>query len=226
MVKMKPINVSNTTLSLYGARRHRKFDPKQSKRHDYGTEVCAVCDEVFTKYHHQTRCCSEECKRERKNAQRRERSKDPAWASRRNARQRKYFERNREKINAYARARYHANKKQKKENDEELFEKIMNKELTICETCDTIFEYIPQKRFCDECNLKRLHKYREENREEKNARARNYREEKSKDPEWVEKMKAYDRKRYAENRKDPEWVEKENARRLAQYHANKKQKKE
>ncbi len=136
MVKMKPINVSNTTLSLYGARRYRKFDPKQSKRHDYGTEVCAVCDKVFTKYHYQTRSCSEECKRERKNAQRRERLKDPARAERRNALQRKYFERNREKINAKQkkafeenskdpewvekknakkRARYHANKKQKKE---------------------------------------------------------------------------------------------------------------
>jgi DNA-directed RNA polymerase subunit RPC12/RpoP len=201
--------------------------------------ICETCDTIF-EYIPQKRFCDEcnlkrlhkyrEENREKKNARarnyREEKSKDPEWVEKRNARQRKYFERNREKINAYARARYHANKKQKKENDEELFEKIMNKELTICETCDTIFEYIPQKRFCDECNLKRLHKYREENREEKNARARNYREEKSKDPEWVEKMKAYDRKRYAENRKDPEWVEKENARRLAQYHANKKQKKE
>jgi uncharacterized membrane protein (DUF106 family) len=94
-------------------------------------------------------------------------------------------------------------------NDEELFEKIMNKELTICETCDTIFEYIPQKRFCDECNLKRLRKYNEEKREEKNAYAHKYREENR------EMLKAKQRE-YNENNR-----EMLNAKQRARYHANK-----
>ena len=32
-----------------------------------------------------------------------------------------------------------------------LMDKILKKELTICETCDTIFKYVPQKRFCGVC---------------------------------------------------------------------------
>ena len=66
-------------------------------------------------------------------------------------------------------------------NDEELFEKIMNKELTICETCNTIFDYAPQKLFCGEClrerKLARHRKYREENPEKRKARKRKYYEE-------------------------------------------------
>lgn len=103
-------------------------------------------------------------------------------------------------------------------NDEELFEKIMNKELTICETCDTIFEYIPQKLFCGEClrdkKLARKRKHYEENREKKAAYDRKYREEN------LEKMKAYQRKYREENR------EKINAREFARYHAKKKQEEE
>ncbi len=83
-------------------------------------------------------------------------------------------------------------------NDEELFEKIMDKELTICETCDTIFNYAPQKLFCDECL-----------REKILAKQRKYREENH------EKMKAYGRKYREENR------EMINARKRARYHAKK-----
>ena len=82
----------------------------------------------------------------------------------------------------------------------QIFEKIKNKELTICETCDNIFDYVQQKVFCDECHLKRprraqgmanaryrlrykesgekrlayQRKYREKNREKINARQRKY----------------------------------------------------
>ena len=83
-------------------------------------------------------------------------------------------------------------------NDEELFEKIMNKELTICETCDNIFEYIPQKVFCDECM-----------REKNNARQRKYNKENP------EKIAARNRKYREANR------EKINAQRRARYHADK-----
>ena len=125
MVNMKPINVSNTTLSLNGRKRHRKFDAKQSKKHNYGTALCAVCDKVFTKYHQRTKSCSEECKREKKNAQRREwlkenREKNKAYCRKyreetRGKSQRKHYEENREKINAQRRALYHAKKKQEEE---------------------------------------------------------------------------------------------------------------
>ena len=119
-IKMKPINVSNTTLSLNGRKRHRKFDAKQSKKHNYGTVLCAVCDKVFTKYHQRTKSCSEECKREKKNARRREwhkenREKNNAYSRKyreetRGKSQRKHYGENREKINAQRRALYHAKK--------------------------------------------------------------------------------------------------------------------
>ena len=132
-IKMKPINVSNTTLSLKGVRRHRKFDAKQSERHDYGTEVCDVCDKVFTKYHWITKSCSEECKREKKKAYQHKYD-------------RKYREENREKIKA---------------------------------------NY-------------------EENREKIAVRSRKSYEENSKDPEWVEKINARQRKYYAKKKQEEE----------------------
>ena len=125
-IKMKPINVSNTTLSLYGARRHRKFDAKQSKRHDYGTALCAVCDKVFTKYHWRITTCSEECKRLRKKAEQRKHYEENS--AKVLARQRKDREENREKYNAKQRTRYHANpqwvvrRKNKRKNDSSLDE--------------------------------------------------------------------------------------------------------
>ena len=56
----------------------------------------------------------------------------------------------------------------------ELYEKIMNKELTICETCDNVFDYVRQKRFCDECAKKR--KYSKSQKEYRKEYARKYRE--------------------------------------------------
>ena len=32
-----------------------------------------------------------------------------------------------------------------------IFSRIMRKEITLCETCDTFFKYVPQRRFCDAC---------------------------------------------------------------------------
>lgn len=115
-IKTEPINVSNTTLSLKERRRHRKFDAKQAKRHDFGEAHCVVCDEVFTKHHWRTKVCSEECKKARRYAQGREfRKKNPEkvraytrkyWEESREkmrAIQRKYYKKNREKILAYQR---------------------------------------------------------------------------------------------------------------------------
>ena len=115
-IKMKPINVSNTTLSLYGARRHRKFDAKQSKRHDYGTEVCAVCDKVFTKYHWSITTCSEECKRERKKACRRKHYEENREKIKAN------YEENREKENAKSRKYYRENRERRAEYDRKCYQ--------------------------------------------------------------------------------------------------------
>ncbi len=99
-------------------------------------------------------------------------------------------------------------------NDEELFEKMMRKEITICETCDNIFSYVPQKQFCDWCTHEktklRRRKYLEENREKINAMNRNYYQKNR------EKKAAYDREYREKNR------EKINAQRRARYHAKKK----
>ena len=142
-IKMKPINVSNTTLSLNGRKRHRKFDAKQSKKHNYGTALCAVCDKVFTKYHQRTKSCSEECKREKKNAQRREWHKENLEKMK--AYSRKYREENREKYKGYQRKyREETRGKSQRKYYEENREKI---------------------------NAKRR-EYREENREKENAQRR------------------------------------------------------
>ena len=139
-IKTEPINVSNTTLSLKAERRHRKFDAKQAKRHDFGEAHCVVCDEVFTKYHNRTKVCSEECKKVNRSAWRRkdyaknrekrqasqlkyrEENLEKVRASDRKyyeknrekilARERKYREENRDEINARKRERYHAKKKE------------------------------------------------------------------------------------------------------------------
>ena len=140
---MEPINVSNTTLSTYKRNRHRKFDAKQATRHNFGKAHCVICDEVFTKYSHNTTVCSQECKREKDIAYKRkhreenrekinakarkyyEENRGKYKARRRKyykkntekykAYQRKYREENREKIKAQRRARYHAKKKQEEE---------------------------------------------------------------------------------------------------------------
>ena len=113
---------------------------------------------------------------------------------------------------------------------DEIFERIKNKELTICETCDNIFDYVAQKIYCDECGRARRYskerKWREENREKVNAKNREYcakNREKIKArkrkyyEENHEKIKARGRKYYAENR------EKILAKRHARYHAKKNQ---
>lgn len=91
-------------------------------------------------------------------------------------------------------------------NDEELFEKIKNKELTICETCDTIFPYSPQKKFCDECYKERWRLKPQRNRERY-----------ANDPEYRKRVLEANREWAAKKRQeDPEWQRRRNAiKRLA-----------
>mgnify|MGYP003136309445 CR=1 FL=1 len=36
-----------------------------------------------------------------------------------------------------------------------LFLQVQLREITLCETCDVFFKYVPQKRFCDACIIER-----------------------------------------------------------------------
>jgi len=67
-------------------------------------------------------------------------------------------------------------------------EKIMNREITLCETCDTFFEYSPQKLFCDECSVKRRREYHQ--RPEVKKRRREYTQR----PDQKEKKREYDQR--------------------------------
>ena len=62
------------------------------------------------------------------------------------------------------------------ETIEEIKRLISSRKITICETCDNIFSYVPQKKFCDDCMREKrnaIHrKWREKNREKINAQRR------------------------------------------------------
>jgi len=103
----------------------------------------------------------------------------------------------------------------------------------ICETCDTFFKYLPQKKFCAECARKGTNasraasdrRYYEKNKEKVLAQNRKYRQENP------EKQKAYARKYREKNREmlrakirkyRKENREKLNAYQRKRYHAKKK----
>ena len=41
----------------------------------------------------------------------------------------------------------------------ELMRRISRKEITLCDSCDTFFDYIPQRTSCDECRRKKRREY-------------------------------------------------------------------
>ena len=65
------------------------------------------------------------------------------------------------------------------EETKELIRRILRKEITLCNNCDSFFEYIPQKHLCDECREKNrketYDKWYRENRERKREWEREYR---------------------------------------------------
>tara|TARA_Y100000592_G_C5246693_1_gene210891 strand:+ start:67 stop:444 length:378 start_codon:yes stop_codon:yes gene_type:complete len=89
------------------------------------------------------------------------------------------------------------------EDDEEirkLMTRISRKEITLCEGCDTFFDYEPQRKFCDVCRKKKKKEIRERHEEARRA----YRNR----PEQKEKKRLYD----AEYRKRPESIARRKAR--------------
>jgi hypothetical protein len=106
------------------------------------------------------------------------------------------------------------------EDDEEIKQlmlRISNKEITLCETCDAFFDYIPQKVFCDECMTNRMREYYR--RPEYKAKMREYEqrpEYKAKRREYQQRPEVKERKR--EREESPEYK----AKRRERYLRNKK----
>ena len=91
------------------------------------------------------------------------------------------------------------------EDDEEikkLMIRISKKEITLCETCDAFFDYVPQKYTCDECKAKRKREYvreynqRPEVKERERKRRRKYAREYYQRPEVKERECKRKRERY------------------------------
>ena len=83
------------------------------------------------------------------------------------------------------------------EDDEEIKQlmlRISRKEITLCDSCDAFFDYIPQKEFCDECMKKKQREYAQ--RPENKAKAREY-EQRPEVKEW--------RREYAQRPEVKEW---------------------
>jgi len=80
------------------------------------------------------------------------------------------------------------------EDDEEvkqLMLRISKKEITLCDSCDTFFDYIPQKIYCDKCKKAYMREYAQ--RPENKAKRRKYQQR----PEVKAKMREY----YQRNKK-------------------------
>ena len=69
------------------------------------------------------------------------------------------------------------------ENSEDIRWGILCKKITLCETCDTVFKYSPNRKFCDVCVRKRRRAYERR-------------------PEQKETRKEYDRLRYLRKKEE------------------------
>ena len=60
--------------------------------------------------------------------------------------------------------------------------RISKKEITLCDSCDTFFDYIPQKIYCDKCKKAYMREYaqRPENKAKKREYMREYLQRKKK----------------------------------------------
>jgi hypothetical protein len=81
------------------------------------------------------------------------------------------------------------------EEVKQLMLRISNKEITLCETCDAFFDYVTQKRFCDECKKKKEREYTQ--LPEEKERKRKYEQR----PEVRERRRKYKRERRQRQKK-------------------------
>ncbi len=81
------------------------------------------------------------------------------------------------------------------EDDEEvkrLMLRISRKEITLCDSCDAFFDYIPQKTTCDECKKKKYREYYQ--CPEVKERMREYMREYNQRPEVKAKNREYEQR--------------------------------
>jgi len=107
--------------------------------------------------------------------------------------------------------------------------RIQLKEITLCETCDVFFKYVPQKRFCDTCKAspeakerKREYRQRPEAKERKREYDRKHKPEYGRRPEVKERAREYRQRPEVKERKRQYSREyyKKNREKLLEYHRN------
>lgn len=82
------------------------------------------------------------------------------------------------------------------EDDEEvkrLMLRISRKEITLCDSCDTFFDYVPKVTTCNGCRKKKRREWEREYNQRPEVRAKEY--EWRRRPEKRERKREYDRKR-------------------------------
>jgi len=98
------------------------------------------------------------------------------------------------------------------EDDEEIKQlmlRISNKEITLCDSCDTFFDYVPQKNTCDECQRARRRAYaRRKYRQRPEVKER----QRKRKREYEQRPEVKERKRKREYRQRPEVKERERKR--------------
>ena len=84
------------------------------------------------------------------------------------------------------------------EEIKELMRRISRKEITLCDSCDTFFDYIPLKTTCDECKIKKRREYcqRPEVKERRREYLREYYQRPEKRELKRERERKHSRKRY------------------------------
>lgn len=82
--------------------------------------------------------------------------------------------------------------------EDQLIEKIENKELAECEDCGSVFNYVPQKKFCTACKKKKRFL------RQKDYAKRDYVIAKRKTTDAIAKKQAYDLVRRTKQKEDEE----------------------
>ena len=91
----------------------------------------------------------------------------------------------------------------KEERDFVFLEAILKKQITLCETCDTFFDYVPLKKFCFNCRKKRIAESGKRSRAKGNYKSDINKEKKKKyDQEYIRRphVIARRKKEYEKNR--------------------------
>jgi len=78
-----------------------------------------------------------------------------------------------------------------KEQIDKIYEQVLRKEITICEMCDEIFDYVPRKILCDKCRVDPEYRAKERQRDEVKKKKREYMREYYQRPEVKARVSEY-----------------------------------